>query len=366
MNDDENSKFKVILVHPSSKHAVKLPKTISFKHLQEYVKKKVDAVKDPQNSVLRLFYKEGSMSLDVVDDDDVQYFINEVCGKNDQVQKLFISLIEQPSQVKSSSASNNISFDLNVPLNPQEYYYPTPKVEQYTFHQQDDSLPNWQRNNFNHMPTPPNPPNPVFKTNDSHINNNALFKNKEFYNKAECMFAIGKKSLIERFEYKVIKSESIRYSVKCTRPGCSWNIYTRKDKVGSKFYVSSINDVHTCSRDQICPNHRNATMKLLSQLLYEKFKDCSRVYRVRDIQKDLRLDWKIDISYKRAWGGRNLAFEMLNGKPEDSFEQLPIYCHNLKLKNPGTVTHIETDDAGRFKMVFIAFGVAVSIVLVII
>jgi hypothetical protein len=162
MNDDENSKFKVILVHPSSKHAVKLPKTISFKQLVEYVKKKVDAVKDSQNSFIRLFYKEGSMSLDVVDNDDVQYFINEVCGKNDQVQKLFISQIRQPLEVKSSSASNNISFDLNVPLNPQEYYYPTPKVEQYTFHQQDDSLPNWQRNNFNHMPTQPNAPNPVF------------------------------------------------------------------------------------------------------------------------------------------------------------------------------------------------------------
>ena len=31
MNDDDNSKFKVYLVHPSSKHVVKLPKTISFK-----------------------------------------------------------------------------------------------------------------------------------------------------------------------------------------------------------------------------------------------------------------------------------------------------------------------------------------------
>ncbi|PWA71871.1 transposase, MuDR, MULE transposase domain protein [Artemisia annua] len=50
---------------------------------------------------------------------------------------------------------------------------------------------------------------------------------------------------------------------------------------------------------------------------------------------------------------------MLYGDPEASFEQLPMICHNLKLKNPGTVTHIETDDAGRFKLVFIAFGVAI-------
>ena len=302
MNYDDNSKFKVYLVHPSSKHGVKLPKTISFMNLVEYVKKKVVGMKDNQNSGVRLFYKEGTMSLDIVDDEDVQYFIHEVCGKNDIVQKLFISVFQQPSEVKSSSASNNISFDLNVPLVPQDCYYPTPKVEQYSFKPQDDSLPQWQRNNFINMPTPPDAPEPNFKPIKTHINTTEFFINKEFYNKAECMFAIGKKSLIERFEYKVIKSESLRYSVKCTRAGCSWNIYTRKYKVGSRFYVSSMNDVHTCSRDQICPNHRNATMKLLSKLLYEKIKDTNRVYKVRDIQKDISLDWKVDISYKRAWG----------------------------------------------------------------
>ena len=354
MNESDNSMFKCCLVHPQSKHGVKLPKTISFRNLVEYVKKKVYALKDYQNHTIRLFYKDGTMSLDVLDDEDVQYFIHEVCGKNDQLQKLFISVVQLPSEPKSSSASNNILFDLNVPLVPQECHYPTPKLEQHTFNQS-------QSNNFQNMPMPNVAPEPFFKPFNPHVNNNDFFINKEFYNKAECMFAIGKKSLIERFEYKVIKSERIRYSVKCTRAGCSWNIYTRKDKVGSKFYVSSMNDVHTCSRDQICPNHRNATMKLLSQLLCEKLKDSNRVYKVRDIQKDIRLDWKVDISYKRAWGGRNLAFEMLYGDPEDSFKKLPMYCHNLKLKNPGTVTHIETDDAGRFKLVFIAFGVAVSI-----
>ena len=359
MNYDDSCKFKVILVHPSSKHAVKLPKNISFKNLVEYVKRKVDALKDIESSFVRLFYKDGSMSLDVVDDDDVQYFIHEICGKNDLVQKLFISVVEQPLEVKSSSASNNFLFDLNVPLVPQECNYPNPKVEQHSCDQQDDLLPQWQKNSFTNMPLPPTAPNPVFKPTQPHMNNNVFFINKEFYNKQECMFAIGKKSLIERFEYKIIKSESTRYSVKCTREGCLWNIYTRKAKVGSTFYVSNMNDIHTCSRDQICPNHRNATMKLLSHLLYEKLKDTSRVYKVADIQKDFRVDWKIDVSYKRAWGGRNLAFESLNGSPEDSFEQLPYYCHNLKLKNKGTVTHIETDDEGRFKMVFIAFGVAV-------
>lgn len=359
MEYDDSSKFKVILVHPSSKHAVKLPKNISFKDLVAYVKKKVDGLKEIDTGNVRFYYKEGSMTLDVVDDDDVQVFIHDVCCKSEQSQKLFISIIAQPTQVKSSSASNQISVDLNVPFIPQMEYTITNNVNEFSFHHQDDSVPLWQRNSFKHMPKPPNAPNLVLKNIEPHTNNNDFFLNREFFNKAECMFAIGKKSLIERFEYKVIKSDTTRYSVKCVKQGCPWNIYTRKHGFIGKFFVSTVNDVHTCERTQLNPNHRNATKKLLSQLLYEKMKDHNRRYTIKDITKDIALDWKVNLSYKRVWGGRNLALEMLNGKPEDSFAQLPIYLHNLKLKNKGTVTHIETDDAGRFKMVFVAFGVAV-------
>ncbi|GJR16915.1 ankyrin repeat-containing protein [Tanacetum coccineum] len=47
------------------------------------------------------------------------------------------------------------------------------------------------------------------------------------------------------------------------------------------------------------------------------------------------------------------------GTPEESFAELPLYCHNLKLKNPGTITHIETDDQDRFEILFLAVGAAI-------
>ncbi|GKB01344.1 hypothetical protein Tco_0829388 [Tanacetum coccineum] len=47
---------------------------------------------------------------------------------------------------------------------------------------------------------------------------------------------------------------------------------------------------------------------------------------------------------------------------ESSFTQLPYYFHNLKLANEGTVTHIETDDEGCFKMCFLAFDLDFCIV----
>nr|GEY41626.1 retrovirus-related Pol polyprotein from transposon TNT 1-94 [Tanacetum cinerariifolium] len=42
------------------------------------------------------------------------------------------------------------------------------------------------------------------------------------------------------------------------------------------------------------------------------------------------------------------------GTPGESFSELPLYCHNLKLKNQGTITHIETNDEDRFEIFFLA------------
>ncbi|GKD91621.1 hypothetical protein Tco_1367128, partial [Tanacetum coccineum] len=56
---------------------------------------------------------------------------------------------------------------------------------------------------------------------------------------------------------------------------------------------------------------------------------------------------------------RKKAFDMAMGSPVESFAQLPYYCHNLKLANEGTVTHIETGAEGRFKLLYVGFGVAI-------
>ncbi|GJU29754.1 transposase, MuDR, MULE transposase domain protein [Tanacetum coccineum] len=100
-------------------------------------------------------------------------------------------------------------------------------------------------------------------------------------------------------------------------------------------------------------------MKLLGNILVDKIRDSNRVYKIKDIQHDMRVDWKIDISCKRAWGGRNMALHIINGSHVDSFSQLSYYCYNLKLANEGTVTHIHTDVDGRFEMLYVGFRFAI-------
>jgi hypothetical protein len=126
------------------------------------------------------------------------------------------------------------------------------------------------------------------------------------------------------------------------------------------FQVRTFTDKHTCSRTQVYPHHRQANKKVLGGFLAELMFVNGRVYRGHEIMTDINARFKISISYSQAWRAKCYALELLRGSPEASFAQLPAYCHNLKLKNPGSVTHIKTDRDGCFELLFIAIGAAVS------
>ncbi|KAE8700041.1 hypothetical protein F3Y22_tig00110569pilonHSYRG00363 [Hibiscus syriacus] len=113
------------------------------------------------------------------------------------------------------------------------------------------------------------------------------------------------------------------------------------------------------------PREYNWNMPELLQLpeeeLAKKAVDVTqKVYRGHEIMTDMNARFKISISYSQAWRAKCYALELLRGSPEASFAQLPAYCHNLKLKNPGSVTHIKTDRDGRFELLFIAIGATVN------
>ena len=394
-----STKFRLYLVfEDGNSYGVTLDRDIRYARLVSYVKKKFKITKGYD---LSFSYKMPHGPVHIVDDDDVEFFINEVCRPKAGLPKLLINMIVKSSKVNPSS-SNSLDVDLNDSLfpddfDPKSFYndYQIPKnelLENYTeFNSPLDNIydnqpnnetfenlgstpsflnhqiaPKWQTTDpFKYMPTPPDPPSPEIKLpNTMKYNNNGsiiLKEGDEFDDKKSLMYVIGEKALLERFEFKPRKTDKFRYDVICLQAGCKWKIVSSLNKDGVKWRLGKVNDVHTCSRTKVFPNHRNATKNLLGHLLFPKMKDSSRIYTPKDIKADINQQYNIDISYKKAWWGKNVALELVNGCPKESFEQLPYYCHNLKLKNEGTVTHIATDDEGHFKMCFIGFGVAVSI-----
>ena len=184
-----------------------------------------------------------------------------------------------------------------------------------------------------------------------------------FRSKQEMTLALGLKFLEEGFEFRTLRSGKHRYEAVCVHANCGWRIYATSIAKSPMFQVKKLTDVHSCSRTQMHPSHRQATRRVLAHLLVDKTGDISRNIRGCDIVRDIKARYKIDISYWQAWRAKWHAICMIEGNPKDSFTRLPQYFYNLELNNPGTVTNITTDVTGRFESCFYALGCSVCIFL---
>ncbi|GJZ26893.1 hypothetical protein Tco_0571146 [Tanacetum coccineum] len=254
------------------------------------------------NKELLLSYNIGSNSFNIIDEDDLDFFLKAVLELGDVVMSVFIKPTEKIVEV---TPSKPLDIDLNIPL----------------FH--EPVTHEWMKNSLNYLPPTPHAPILDLKSITTSHHGVKFSTKTKFADKEACMYEIGVKCITEGYEYKVVRSCPQRYAVEYVHLDCYWYIFTHRIK--------------------------------------KENRDVPRVYRPKDIINDLNIEFNIDVSYKRAWKGKQLALKSNQGDPISSFAQLPYYCYNLKLANENTVTHIDTDHEGPFKMLFIAFGAAVRI-----
>ena len=58
------------------------------------------------------------------------------------------------------------------------------------------------------------------------------------------------------------------------------------------------------------------------------------------------------MTYEKAWRCREKALLYVRGIVDGSYQKLPSYLYILEKTNLGTITHLETDEMGRFKYFF--------------
>ncbi|XP_073121198.1 uncharacterized protein [Henckelia pumila] len=68
----------------------------------------------------------------------------------------------------------------------------------------------------------------------------------------------------------------------------------------------------------------------------------------------------VEISYFKAWRGRQVALDKLLESPEESYRILPSYLHMVKQVNKYSITDLVTDSTGRFKYMFLAYGACID------
>ncbi|GJR14399.1 transposase, MuDR, MULE transposase domain protein [Tanacetum coccineum] len=190
---------------------------------------------------------------------------------------------------------------------------------------------------------------------ESEVKQNNIFDNKEALD-----LTIRLKALNDGFQFLSNKSAPERYELKCYHFNeCARKLRARRWGNTDKYYISFLNDVHTCPKTQTYHYHQNANKKVIAHIITPKLRDNKRVLKRKDIQQDILLENKINISYQQSRRGKDYEIQQIRGSPYESFKMLPYYCHNLERKNQRIVTRIKTNEQGVFEMLFIAIGASI-------
>ncbi|XP_073037446.1 uncharacterized protein [Primulina eburnea] len=165
-----------------------------------------------------------------------------------------------------------------------------------------------------------------------------LFVGQEYPNREAVKKELIRISLEACFEFETVKSSQKVYAVKCVLSDCKWRIWTSLIKNDSRaFSVRTYCNTHTCGLTGRRKRIRGASSTVVRDILVDNFQGHPVPIVPKAVMAIMRNSMNADISYYKAWKGKELVYNMLK-------------------ENPGSITDMFVDEENRFKYMFLAFG----------
>ncbi|XP_075492536.1 uncharacterized protein LOC142530597 [Primulina tabacum] len=105
--------------------------------------------------------------------------------------------------------------------------------------------------------------------------------------------------------------------------------------------------------------HQQATSDFVAKILVENFKGQLSLPEPKTIITMMQ-NKGVEISYFKAWRGRQLALDKLLGSSEESYRIIPSYLYMIEQVNRGSKTDLVTDSTSRFKYMFLAYRTCID------
>ena len=137
-----------------------------------------------------------------------------------------------------------------------------------------------------------------------------------------------------RKEFRVLKSSSKEYEVRCADRDCTWRVHAYKGKFKTHWECSIVTP-HTCRLTGVVGHHRNITSTFVAKKMYGVILD-KMDYEPALIIRDIEQNFQYVISYAKAWRAKQKVFEMRFGTYEASYDNLPRMLEAIVQRNPGS------------------------------
>ncbi|XP_016485931.1 uncharacterized protein LOC107806306 [Nicotiana tabacum] len=132
------------------------------------------------------------------------------------------------------------------------------------------------------------------------------------------------------FEFKVVRSSSIRYPLKCNDDRCGWCVRAFRIKDSTLFKIVKIEKKHDCSVNTMKADQRHATSKLISGYIIDNLRDPRFEVTPAFVMAEMQKLHGLDIGYHKAWRAIQLASALIRGTPEENYELLSSYLYMMR------------------------------------
>ncbi|XP_019199846.1 PREDICTED: uncharacterized protein LOC109193437 isoform X2 [Ipomoea nil] len=159
--------------------------------------------------------------------------------------------------------------------------------------------------------------------------------------------AVGTYNMLHGRDYITNHKKRANWKVSCTHyistPSCPWTLSAKKlHGASTEWQVTKYTQPHECTvQFNQRPADKLCTSSLICDLIFPKI-TADPQYKIKHIQVDVRQRFGVDISYRKAWYARHKCIEMQYGNYQQSYNELPQFCRQLQLSNPGTIVEIMT------------------------
>ncbi|XP_013615606.1 PREDICTED: uncharacterized protein LOC106321943, partial [Brassica oleracea var. oleracea] len=161
------------------------------------------------------------------------------------------------------------------------------------------------------------------------------------------------------FDYTVIKSTRKWWYIRCKDALCNWTVRAEGIDGSTYFMINQCDGRHSCAPSKKRKFGKTASARTIGTLIQHRFDDANDGPKPNDIIKFMRMEHSCEITYWHAWEAREFAIAAARGIPDRNYSKVPAYLHMIKEANPGTHTHYETNEKGRFMYLFMSFGQSV-------
>ncbi|KAI8569353.1 hypothetical protein RHMOL_Rhmol02G0272000 [Rhododendron molle] len=167
--------------------------------------------------------------------------------------------------------------------------------------------------------------------------------------------SLCKYSLFHGFEFIYAKNDAETVKARCRTLHCTWFVKAKVENPSGLFRIKELMNEHSCGAASLSTSSSRSSSGLIGRIFSEAIR-LSPSKRPVDVRKELKKDYGVDVTYRRAWMGVEKARSFVYGDYTKSFKELTSFVDSFKASNPDSVCDLERDEARRFKRLFVGFA----------